>query len=64
MLGKKIDFVHMINYPQVFKEKISILNHQNTVSKNRKMSKKEEKNLDIDIKNLSINENELVFNSD
>ena len=54
----------MINYPEIFKEKINILNHQNTVSKNRKMSKKEEKNLDIDIKNLPSNENELIFNSD
>ncbi len=54
----------MINYPENFKEKINILNHQNTVSKNRKMSKKEEKNLDIDIKNLPSNENELIFNSD
>ena len=54
----------MINYPENFKEKINILNHQNTVSKNRKMSKKEEKNLDIDIRNLPSNENELIFNSD
>jgi hypothetical protein len=54
----------MINYPEIFKEKINILNHQNTVSKNRKMSKKEEKNLDIDIRNLPSNENELIFNSD
>jgi hypothetical protein len=28
------------------------------------MSKKEEKNLDIDIRNLPSNENELIFNSD